>query len=113
RQPLAEVAARLQARARELVELARVQRADTSVRNRRRLERDQVVRRRRLHLKMLTSVVDVDRDTRVLQDVAICVPERRRLLEDLAREVRDLDTVDGGVEGRSVRRVADAKSNHE
>jgi hypothetical protein len=112
-QPLAEIPAWLQARARQVIELARVQRGHTGVRNRRRLERDQVVRVLGAHLQMLASIVEVHPDARVAQHIVGRVAEVVGMLEDMPREVRDVDAVNGWMQRQRVGGVADAESDHE
>jgi hypothetical protein len=85
RQPLADIAARPQARARERVELFRVQRPHTGIGDWRRLERNEVVRFPRLHLQVLPPVVDVHRHARVMQHALVAVAEVTRVGEDVAR----------------------------
>ena len=100
-------------RPRELIELARVECRDTRMRDRRRLQCNEVVGGWRCHLKVLPAVVDEDPYLRVLQYVVIGLPEIGGVLEDVSREVCNVDLLHRRVERGSVRGVPDAKSNHE
>ncbi len=79
------------------------------MRNRRRLERDEIVRALGLHLQMLPAVVDVDVDARILEDVGIRVAEVPRGLEDLTRQIGDVHALDRRMQRRRVRRIAHAE----
>ena len=83
------------------------------MRDRRRLQRNEVVGGWRCHLKVLPAVVDEDPYLRVLQYVVIGLPEIGGVLEDVSREVCNVNLLHRRVERGSVRGVPDAKSNHE
>ena len=61
----------------------------------------------------MTAVVDVDRDARVVQHVAVEVLEVARVLQDVAREIDDLDALHAWMQRRRIRRVADAEAQDE
>ena len=111
RQPLAHVAVRGQAGSRQLVELPRIERAYSRVRDRWWLEGDQVVRALGLHQQMLPAVVDVDRQLRVAQHPLISVLEVVGVVQDAARQIGKVDALDRRVERCGVCRVADAKAD--
>src|SRR4029453_15151181 len=112
RQPLTKIATRLQPRARQLVELARVQRAHAGVSDRRRLESNKIVVWRSVHPQMLPPIVDIDSDGRVRKEVFFRFMEIARVLEDRAREVSDVHAFDAWVKRGRFRTVADAEADH-
>ena len=62
---------------------------------------------------MLASVVDVHRDARVVQHVAVHVREIARMREDVPGKVDDIDAPNRRMQRRGVGGVADAEADHQ
>jgi hypothetical protein len=83
------------------------------MRDRRRLQRDQVVGAGRLHLQMLAAVVDEHRYAPIGQHVTIEFAKVPGVPQHVFRELGDVDAANRRMERRRVRRVPHAEPDDE